>query len=72
MKFSEIKILTYWFRSRSIVRKSTNPPKGVYFQGVSLSAIGDWLGIHKSTACRWLSKVADWTKPLTPSKVQGE
>lgn len=32
----------------------------LYMQGVSMSAIGGWLGVHKSTVCRWLSHVASW------------
>ena len=31
----------------------------LYMQGVSLSVIGGWLGVHKSTICRWLSVVGD-------------
>lgn len=26
----------------------------LYFHGVSLSAIGNWFGVQKSTVCRWL------------------
>ncbi len=34
----------------------------LYFHGVSLSVIGGWLSVHKSTVCRWLSDVSDWGK----------
>ncbi len=36
----------------------------LYFNGISLSVIGRWLGVHKSTVCRWLDKVAIWSKSL--------
>jgi transposase-like protein len=29
----------------------------LYMQGVSLSVIGGWLGVNKSTVCRWLSQL---------------
>jgi transposase-like protein len=36
----------------------------LYRHGISLSVIGGWLGVDKSTVCRWLSEVArfgwDW------------
>jgi transposase-like protein len=32
----------------------------LYLQGVSLAVIGGWLGVHKSTVCRWLTDVATW------------
>jgi transposase-like protein len=32
----------------------------LYLQGVSTAAIGGWLGVHKSSVCRWLDQVADW------------
>jgi transposase-like protein len=32
----------------------------LYLQGVSLAAIGGWLGVHKSTICRWLKDVESW------------
>ena len=35
----------------------------LYYHGVSLSAIGGWLGVNKSTVCRWLSEVSDWAGP---------
>lgn len=31
----------------------------LYFQGVSQSAIGGWMGVNKSTICRWLKDIAD-------------
>ncbi|MBU1379700.1 DDE-type integrase/transposase/recombinase [Myxococcota bacterium] len=30
----------------------------LYFQGVSLSVIGGWIGVNKSTICRWLNDIA--------------
>jgi len=35
----------------------------LYMQGVSLSVIGGWLGVDKSTVCRWFSQLAPvaWT-----------
>jgi transposase-like protein len=30
----------------------------LYMQGVSLSVIGSWLGVDKSTVCRWFSQLA--------------
>jgi len=35
----------------------------LYMQGVSLSVIGSWLGVDKSTVCRWFSQLAPvgWT-----------
>lgn len=35
----------------------------LYFNGISLSVIGRWLGVNKSTICRWLDKIACWSKP---------
>jgi transposase-like protein len=32
----------------------------LYFQGVSQSVIGSWIGVDKSTICRWLKDVANW------------
>jgi hypothetical protein len=32
----------------------------LYGHGISLSVIGKWVGVDKSTVCRWLSQVADW------------
>ena len=32
----------------------------LYLQGVSTAAIGGWVGVHKSTICRWLDQVAMW------------
>ncbi len=32
----------------------------LYLQGVSLASIGGWLGVNKSTVCRWLSEVESW------------
>ncbi len=32
----------------------------LYLHGVSTAVIGGWVGIHKSTVCRWLDQVADW------------
>lgn len=32
----------------------------LYFQGISQSVIGSWIGVDKSTICRWLKDVADW------------
>ncbi len=32
----------------------------LYFQGVSQAVIGGWIGVDKSTICRWLKDVADW------------
>lgn len=32
----------------------------LYLQGVSTASIGGWLGVHKSTICRWLDQVALW------------
>lgn len=32
----------------------------LYLHGVSTAAIGGWLGVHKSTICRWLDNVAQW------------
>ena len=38
----------------------------LYVHGVSMGVIGGWLGVHKSTVCRWLSQVAglgwSWVK----------
>lgn len=30
----------------------------LYRQGLSMSVIGGWVGVHKSTVCRWLSQIA--------------
>lgn len=35
----------------------------LYFHGVSMSAIGGWMGVNKSTVCRWLKEVSDWAGP---------
>jgi len=35
----------------------------LYYHGVSLSAIGGWMGVNKSTVCRWLKEVSDWASP---------
>ncbi len=32
----------------------------LYLQGVSTAAIGGWLGVNKSTICRWLDQVSEW------------
>lgn len=35
----------------------------LYFHGVSQSVIGGWMGVNKSTVCRWLKEVSDWAGP---------
>jgi len=35
----------------------------LYFHGVSLSVIGGWMGVNKSTVCRWLKEVSGWAEP---------
>jgi transposase-like protein len=42
----------------------------LYLQGVSTAAIGGWLGVNKSTICRWLDQVATWTCCLKNRKVE--
>ena len=35
----------------------------LYYHGVSLSVIGGWMGVNKSTVCRWLKDVSEWAVP---------
>lgn len=32
----------------------------LYLHGVSQAVIGGWIGVNKSTVCRWLDQVAEW------------